>query len=253
MKNEILIGDTIEVMEKMPNESIDLVITSPPYNLGMEYGYGIDDCMPWKKYYEWCWLWMEEVYYLLKPNRRFCINHYLSCGDAKRGRTAPLMELNRIAQEIGFKHHGIAIWNEPTVSKLTAWGSYMRASAPWVNSPYEGILILYKGDWKREDEGESTISKEDFIEGVSGVWKMQSQRRTNHPAPYPLRLPQLCIDLFSYKGDTILDNFSGSATTNVACALANRNCIGIEKNPEFAKEGQLRINNAIIQKEMNGG
>lgn len=249
--------DVLEGFNKLENDSIDFCVTSPPYNLGMDYGTGIaQDTLPWKLYYEWCFKWMYQVYRVLKPNRRFCLNHYLSCGeggkDESRGRQAPLMELNHIAQGIGFKHHGVAIWDEATVSRGTAWGSWLSASAPYVNSPYEGILILYKGEWKREDKGKSTISREDFIEACHGVWKMQPERRKDHPAPFPIRLPKLCIDLLTYEGDTVVDPFMGSGSTAVACKLTNRHCIGFDNSAEYCEMTKQRVATTFKMADLGG-
>jgi site-specific DNA-methyltransferase (adenine-specific) len=255
--NTIINKDVMDGFQDIDNDTVDLCVTSPPYNLGMDYGTGIEqDTIPWKLYYEWCFKWMYQVYRVMKPNRRFCLNHYLSCGEGgtnvNRGRQAPLMELNHIANDIGFKHHGVAVWTDATVSRLTAWGSYMMASAPYINSPYEGILILYKGDWKREDKGKSTISKEDFIEGASGCWNMKPEQRKGHPAPFPIKLPKLCIDLFTYEGDIVLDPFMGTGTTGVAAKQTKRHYIGIEQNGDYCKFAENRIANSLIISPLGG-
>jgi len=245
--NEIYNKDCIEGLLSLDNDSIDLCITSPPYNIGMDYGEGPNkDLLPWKDYFLWCEKWIKEIFRVLKPNRRFCLNHYLSCGN-KNKRVAPLMELNQIAINIGFNHHALAIWEDSTRSRLTAWGSFMKASAPYIQSPYEGILILYKGEWKREDKGISTISKEDFIEAVSGIWKIHPEKKViDHPAPYPTRLPTICINLLSYKNDLVLDPFMGTGTTAVACKQTDRNYIGFESNTTFWENSVKRVNNTKV-------
>ena len=115
---KLLLGDCLELMKDIPDGSIDAVITSPPYNLGIDYGIHKDD-MTIEDYYRWCSLWMSEIYRTLKPSGRFMLNHYLSCGTSKK-RFAPLMELNHLACDIGFNHHGIAIWDDRTITKRTA-------------------------------------------------------------------------------------------------------------------------------------
>lgn len=254
---QILCKDAIQGMKELPDNSIDLVVTSPPYNLGMDYTTGKEmDTLPWDIYYAWSKGWMMEVFRVMKPNRRFCLDHYLSCGEGakaeSRGRQAPLMVLNSIAMEIGFKHHGVAVWDEATISKRTAWGSWLSASAPYINSPYEGILILYKGEWKREDQGKSTISREDFMEATSGSWKMQPVKDRSHPAPFPVKLPKMCIDLLSYEGDLVLDPFMGSGTTGVACKLTNRNCIGFDNIEFYCQMARDRIENTRIMADLGG-
>jgi len=233
IKNTVVEGDCVEVLRKIPDNSIDLVVTSPPYNCGIKYDRHYDK-MVWEDYYDWCTLWLGEIYRVLKDDGRFCLNHYLSLGDSL-ARHTPLMTLNTLALNLGFKHQGIAIWTDITLTKRTAWGSWLSASSPYINSPYEGILILYKNDWKKYSKGESTINKEDFMMACSGVWKIHPANIPDFPAPFPVRLPKLCIELLTYVGDIILDPFMGSGTTGVAAVKSKRNYIGIELSPDYCK------------------
>jgi len=237
--NKILLGDCLKVMPSIPDNSIDLVITSPPYNIGIDYG-TYKDNLPWKKYYNWCKLWLKEIYRILKNDGRFCLNHYLSLGNSKE-KTAPLMILNGLSLEIGFKHHGLAIWEDKTISTLTAWGSWLSASSPYVNCPTEGILILYKEHWKKENKGVSTIENRDFIMATKGVWNLGTDRKRLTPATFPERLPGLCINLLTYEDDLVLDLFLGSGTTAVACRELGRRFIGIEINPEYCEIARRRL------------
>jgi len=120
--NSINNGDSLKLLPLIPDNSIDLIITSPPYNVEMKYDVYVDS-MPWPEYYAWCKLWLSECLRVLKPDGRMALNHYLSLGNAKE-RTAPLMELNQIALELGFKHHTVAVWTDRTLSRRTAWGCY---------------------------------------------------------------------------------------------------------------------------------
>ncbi len=241
------LGDCLEVMRSMPDKSVDLCITSPPYNLGFDYN-GQDDYLDLDKYYLWCSEWMAEIYRVLKDNGRFSLNHYLSCGTPTR-RFAPLMKLNEIASDIGFKHHGIGVWDDITLAKRTAWGSWLSASAPYVNSPYEGILILHKGNWNI-GKGNSDIEKEEFMEATSGVWKLSPERNRTHPAPFPISLPLRCMRLLSFTDATILDPFMGSGTTGVACVQTGRNFIGIEIDPTYFAIAERRIKEAQLQERL---
>src|SRR3990167_8130622 len=206
--NKIIQGDCLEVMKEIPDKSVDLVITSPPYNVGIEYDEWNDNLL-WDDYYAWCEKWLKEILRILKDDGRFCLNHYLSLGQSGN-RHAPLMKLNEMAEQIGFKHHGIAIWTDITLTKRTAWGSWLSASAPYLNSPYEGILVLYKNVWKKLFDGESTISKEMFMECASGVWNMPTDKEKLTKATFPQSLPARCINFFSYKGEVVFDPFLGS-------------------------------------------
>jgi site-specific DNA-methyltransferase (adenine-specific) len=241
------------VLPKLPDESIDLVVTSPPYNIGIKYNIWNDN-MPWEEYYEWLEKWMKEVYRILKNDGRFCLMHYLSLGTSE-DRHGVLMDLNYIAtRKINFKHHGLAIWYETSISNPTAWGSWLSASAPYINSPFEGILILYKDKWKKYKEGISTISKEEFIEGCNGIWKIPADRERLTPASFPVEIPERCIKLLSYENDLILDPFVGSGSTMIAARNLRRNAIGIEIDYEYCKTAwkrlgmQQQIVNSVIYK-----
>lgn len=232
-------GDCVEVMGELPDKSIDLVVTSPPYNCGIEYD-SYNDNLEWGDYYAWCEKWLKGIYRLLKDDGRFCLNHYLSLGQSNN-RHAPLMKLNEMALQIGFQHHGLAIWTDITLTKRTAWGSWLSASAPYVNSPYEGILILYKERWKRDKSGESTIDKDRFMKLCTGIWDMRTEMNGLTKANFPLDLPLNCIDLLSYVGDVVLDPFAGSGTTLIASEMRKRRWVGIELSEKYCKTATNRI------------
>ena len=241
-------GDCTEILKKVESNSVDLVVTSPPYNCGIDYDV-YDDNKEWVQYYEWCYEWMGQIYRVLKDDGRFCLNHYLSLGQSNN-RYAPLMKLNELAMELEFKHHSIAIWTDITLTKRTAWGSWLSASAPYVNSPYEGILILYKNEWKKQREGESTIDKERFMKLCTGIWDMQTEMNGLTKANFPLELPLNCIDLLSYVGDTVLDPFAGSGTTCVASEMRKRKWMGIELSTNYCKIATRRIKHVAEQTEL---
>jgi site-specific DNA-methyltransferase (adenine-specific) len=156
-------------------------------------------------------------------------------------RCSPIANIISIAEEVGFKYHGLSVWTDRTVSKLTAWGSWLSASAPYVNTPFEGVIILYKEHWRKEQPGVTNIPKEEFIAGCSGVWNLKSENASLHPAAFPESLPSRCIQLFSYEGDLVFDPFMGVGTTAVACKKLNRNYIGSEISPEYCAIAQKRL------------
>lgn len=238
---DLRLGDCLEVMKTIPDNSVDLVITSPPYNCGIKYDTH-NDKMDWNEYYDWCNGWLKEIYRVMKVDARFCLIHYLSLGQSNN-RHAPLMKLNTMAEDIGYKHHGLAIWWDITLTKRTAWGSWLSASAPYVNSPFEGVLILYKQNWKKDRRGKTDIDKDEFMESCSGIWKIAPEHDRTHPAPFPKKMASRCIRLFSYEGDTVLDPFAGSGTTLLMAKENHRNAIGIEISPEYFKIAERRIDN----------
>lgn len=233
-------GDCLEILNQIEDNSIDIILTSPPYNLGIDYDIYQDD-LPIKDYLIWCKKWLKELYRVLSYSGRFALIHYLSCGKSEK-RFAPLMQLNCIAENIGFKHHGIAIWWDITLKKLTAWGSWLSSSAPYINSPFEGIDILYKGDWKRKGERDE-LTKTEFMMACSGVWKIPTEKNRKHPAPFPEKLAELIIKLLSNKSDIILDPFMGSGTTLIAAKQLDRRAIGIELSEKYCQICLERLKN----------
>jgi site-specific DNA-methyltransferase (adenine-specific) len=234
-------GDALDILPLIDENSIDLVVTSPPYNFGISYDI-YKDKLDWKDYYEWCMKWNKELYRLIKRDGRYCLNHYFACGNMRDGRHTPLMDLNyRLVNEIGFKHHSLAIWQDITLVNKTAWGSWRSASAPYINSPYEGILILYKELWKKQNKGISDISSDEFANLCRGNWNLGTDHNNDHPAPFPISLPISCIRLLSYVGDTILDLFMGSGSTVLAAEKTKRKWIGLELSPAYCEQTKKRV------------
>lgn len=243
--NKVYCMDCIEGLKQLDENSIDLIVTSPPYNVGIKYDV-YNDKINFSDYYKWCEYWLKECLRVLKPDGRFCLNHYLSLGQSNN-RSAPLMNLNSMAENIGFKHHGLSVWWDTHITKRTAWGSFCMSSAPYISLPLEGVLILYKDSWKKLTSGKSTITKKEFIESCSGIWKLQPEFNRTHPAPFPVSLPRRCINMFSYEGDLVLDPFMGSGTTGVAAKLTNRNWIGFDLSKDYQIMAENRISDTTIQ------
>jgi site-specific DNA-methyltransferase (adenine-specific) len=262
--HKIICGDCIEVLKNIEEESIDLIITSPPYNIGIEYDKW-NDKMMWNDYWIFTKNWLNGCFKVLKKDGRICINHYFSFGYGEQGRNdgikqennqfnnksestriAPLFEIHRLSMDIGFKHHSVAVWPDRTLAKKTAWGSWLSASSPYINSPFEGILIMYKQSWKKFSKGESDIEKREFADLTRGIWDIGTQSKQIGKSNFPVSLPSKCIKLLSYKDDLILDPFLGSGTTLIACEKLNRNGLGMEISKEYCKLSYQRL-----QKEVN--
>jgi site-specific DNA-methyltransferase (adenine-specific) len=227
--------------ESIEDGTIDLIVTSPPYNVEIGYG-AFDDEVPYDLYLEFTEKWLERAFDLVKDDGRFCLN--IPLDKNKGGQQSVYADIVTIAKQIGWNYHATIIWNEQNISRRTAWGSWLSASAPYVIAPVEMIAVLYKNSWKKTGGSKkSDISKEEFMAWTNGVWNFsgESKKRIGHPAPFPLELPRRCIKLFTFVGDTVLDPFMGSGTTLIASALTDRKGIGVEIDREYCEIAKKRL------------
>lgn len=235
-----IINDDILTTEFIKPNSVDLVVTSPPYNLDIKYN-SHKDGLSYTEFLEFSEKWLDKVFGLMKADGRMCLN--IPLDKNKGGQQSVAADLTTLAKKVGFKYHSTIIWNEGNISRRTAWGSYLSASAPYVIAPVEVILILYKESWKKFKRGVSDTSKREFLDWTNGLWTFsgESKRKIGHPAPFPIELPRRCIKLFSYVGDTVLDPFLGSGTTLVASCMNNRYGIGVEIDKSYCELSKKRL------------
>lgn len=233
-------NDDILKVSSIPNDSIDLTVTSPPYDVDIKYE-NYDDNIPYGEYLQFTRRWLERCFDFAKPDGRLCLNVPLDKN--KGGQQSVCADITTIAKEVGWKYHSTIVWNEQNISRRTAWGSWMSASAPYVITPVEAIIVLYKNVWEKTRKGTSDIKRDEFIQWTNGVWNFsgESKRRVGHPAPFPVELPRRCIKLFTYVGDLVLDPFLGSGTTLLACLETNRAGIGVEINRRYCELAVKRL------------
>jgi site-specific DNA-methyltransferase (adenine-specific) len=240
-KNITIIKNDLFITESVARNSIDLIVTSPPYNVEIQYA-SHDDKLLYKEYLEFSRKWLRKCHQWLKPDGRLCLN--IPLDKNKGGQQSVGADLTTIAKRIGYRYHATIIWNEGNISRRTAWGSWMSASAPYVIAPVELIVVFCKKDWKKVRTGaESDITRNEFMEWTNGLWTFsgESKKRVGHPAPYPVELPRRCIKLFSFVGDTVLDPFLGSGTTLVAASRNDRCAIGIEIDEGYCRVARDRL------------
>lgn len=251
-ESKIIIYNDDVFLVDLPDSSIDLIVTSPPYDVDIKYE-TYNDAIPYDEYLEFTRKWLEKCYRLSKPDGRFCLN--IPLDKNKGGQQSVYADIISIAKEVGWKYHSTIVWNEQNISRRTAWGSWMSASAPYVIAPVEMIAVLYKNKWEKQNGTKrSDITRNEFIEWTNGVWTFpgESKKKVGHPAPFPIELPKRCIKLFTYVGDTVLDPFMGSGTTLLACLQLNRMGIGIEINEKYCELAKKRLikEGGILQKKL---
>jgi len=227
-----------ECMDELPDASVHLMVTSPPYNTQKEY----DENLNLEEYLGLLEKVWTETHRVLAPGGRACINV------ANLGRK-PYLPLHSFIiqqmQAIGYLMRGEIIWNKASsASPSTAWGSWRSAANPVLRDVHEYILIFSKDTFSRQRAGkESTITRDQFLEWTKSVWTFPavSARKIGHPAPFPEELPHRLIQLFSFQGDIVLDPFAGSGTTCVAAALAGRHFVGYDTNAQYLELARSRI------------
>ncbi|WP_258443347.1 site-specific DNA-methyltransferase [Helicobacter sp. 16-1353] len=217
----------------------DLGITSPPYNLGIEYGSNNDE-ISYEEYLKFSQKWLQNCYFWAKDRARFCLN--IPLDKNKGGQQSIGADLTNIAKCVGWRYHSTIIWNEGNISRRTAWGSWLSASAPYVIAPVEIIVVLYKNEWRR-GRGQNDITKEEFMAWTNGLWSFngESKKHIGHPAPFPRELPRRCVKLFSFVGDVVFDPFSGSGTSILEASLNARKAVGLEIDSGYCELSKKRI------------
>jgi site-specific DNA-methyltransferase (adenine-specific) len=156
------------------------------------------------------------------------------------------VDVLNIAREIGYQYKCTIIWDKNNVSRRTAFGSWLSASAPSVIAPIEVIAVLYKKRWKKETaNGVSDITKDEFIAWTSGLWSFTGDSNPLHPSSFPVELPLRCVKLFSFIGDMVLDPFLGTGGTMEACIRTGRKAIGIEIDKKYYDIAKARIQQSI--------
>jgi site-specific DNA-methyltransferase (adenine-specific) len=234
-----IICDDFLTTGQIPDNSIDLIVTSPPYNLDMAYSQYKDE-VTYEDYLCWTFRWIGRASRVLKEDGRMCLNIPL---DTNKGGMRPFYADVVHEAICDFQYQSTIVWNEQNISRRTAWGSWMSASAPYVIAPVEMIVVLYKSQWKKLARGASDITREEFLEWTNGVWTFpgESAKRIGHPAPFPLELPRRCIKLFSYVGDVVCDPFMGSGTTLVAARELDREAVGVDVSEEYCNLARRRL------------
>ena len=236
-----------EIMDDVPDYSIHLMVTSPPYNVKKEY----DKDLSLNEYKALLRSVFAETYKKLVTGGRACVNV------ANLGRK-PYIPLHsyiiEVMLELGYLMRGEIIWNKASsASPSTAWGSWQSAANPVLRDIHEYILIFSKESFSRKrSHKKDTISKEEFLEWTKSVWTFPavSARSIGHPAPFPEELPHRLIQLYTFKEDVVLDPFCGSGTACLAALKDGRHYIGYDIESEYVRLANQRIKAHSSQKAL---
>ena len=271
---KILNGDCIEVMKTIPEGSVDLVLTSPPYGVNIAYDVHNDDMTP-EEYLKFTKEWMTEAYRVLKDDGRIALNiPYEINRQDKGGRVFLVSEVWQTMKQIGYKFFGIVDLEEesPHRSRTTAWGSWMSPSSPYIYNPKECVILAYKKEhikkikgqpqWTNEwidVEDENGVTKQkkvytedqkrEFIDLVFGQWNYFADTKSMTKATFSMDIPTKAIKILTYKNDVVLDPFAGSGTSLVAAEVLDRRWIGIELSPNYTEVARKRVQGFIDEKK----
>lgn len=238
LRNTIILGNA-EHMQQIPDNSLHLMVTSPPYNVSKEY----DDDLSLQEYLDMLRHVFSETHRVLVDGGRACVN----VANLGRRPYIPLSDyISKMMGEIGFLMRGEIIWNKGAGAGVSmAWGSWQSASNPVLRDVHEYILIFSKGSFKRKKtkEQENTIEKEQFMEWTKSVWTMktESAKKVGHPAPFPVELPYRLIQLYTFKNDVVLDPFMGSGSTAIAALNSSRSYVGYDIDPAYIALAEKRM------------
>lgn len=236
--NKIILGSSAK-MDHIPDRSLHLMVTSPPYNVTKEY----DDDLSFNEYLQLLNEVFTETLRVLVHGGRACIN----VANLGRRPYIPLSDyISRMMVEIGYRMRGEIIWSKGAGAGVSmAWGSWRSAVNPVLRDTHEYVLVFSKGSFSRKKTNGQvdSITREQFLEWTKSVWTInpESARKVGHPAPFPIELPYRLIQLYSFSGDIILDPFMGSGSTAIAALKSGRRFIGYETNPEYVRLAQDRI------------
>lgn len=242
-ENVVIHGNAFEQLCALDSESVDLILTSPPYNAGKEYEQKLTE----QEYYEFINPVIGEFKRVLKPDGRFAINvcfniNRINIGDENSVLFPFLSWIDAIrANGLNLKEN--IIWDQSNSGCETAWGSWRSASAPHIRHMTENILIGYKNQWKKIGKGKSDLTSNEFASWTLDKWQFGVETDRSHPAPFPEELAKRCIKLLSYVGDLVVDPYNGSGTTCVVAKKFGRRFIGIDSSLDYCKLAEKRVAN----------
>lgn len=268
--NKIINGDCVKVMASLPESCVDLIVTSPPYNVGIDYD-SHNDRQSMEDYWQFTKDWLSESYRILKDDGRIAVNIPYEVNVQDRGgRILFMSEFYQIMKNLGFKFFGLVDLDEnsPHRSKTTAWGSWMSPSAPYIYNPKECVILGYKKNhikkvkgepqWKGElvdlEQEDGTIKqkmmyqdedKKEFMSLVYGQWEYFADTKQQTKATFSMDIPMKAIKILTYKNDLVLDPFTGSGTSLVAAEVSGRRWIGIELSENYTKVAKDRVQHFI--------
>lgn len=234
--NQLEAGDNVELMAILPDESVDFVLTSPPFNVGKEYGAGFCDDRTMDEYHEHSRHVMNHLYRLCKSGARVV----LEIGGSGRN-----MPLGFCWQDSAY-HAGFKLFSEIVVdhrkTNPTAWGSYLKPDNVYTIPNFRMVYVFYK-DTPTKTGTADAIDPKEWVEWTAGRWEFlwAKREKSPHPAAFPIPFVDRCLKLFGHQGDVVIDPYAGIGTVALVCSMTNRNYWGCDINPQYIEYAKSRI------------
>jgi len=249
-ENKIICADSEEVLKKLPDNCIDLVFTSPPYNFGLGYDTG-EDGVHWENYFNKLFAVFDECIRVLKYGGRIAVNVQPLFSDYIPSHQ--IIANYFMQKKLIWK--GEILWEKNNYNcKYTAWGSWKSPSSPYLKYTWEFIEVFSKGDLLKPGSSDNIdITGDEFKKWVVAKWSIAPERnmkKYDHPAMFPEELVERVLKLFSYQNDVILDPFNGVGTTTVVAKKTNRKYLGIDVSEEYCRKSEMRLKE-VLQSYVN--
>lgn len=239
--DRIICGDSQEVLKQLPDNCIDVVVTSPPYNFGLGYE-NSEDGIDWTAYFEKLFAVFDECIRVVKYGGRIIVNVQPLFSDY-----IPIHHIiSTFFMDRRMIWKGEILWEKNNYNcKYTAWGSWKSPSSPYLKYTWEFVEIFAKGDLKKKGAKEDIdITDEEFKKWVVAKWSIAPERnmkRYDHPAMFPEELVERALKLFSYRNDIVLDPFNGVGTTTAVAKRLGRRYLGIDVSEEYCVRAERRL------------
>jgi DNA modification methylase len=245
-ENKIICGDSFGVLKNLPDNCIDLVFTSPPYNFGLDYEANKDDHY-WENYFDKLFGIFDECIRVLKYGGRIAVNIQPLFSDYIPSHH--VVSNFFMSKKLIWKSE--ILWEKNNYNcKYTAWGSWKSPSNPYLKYTWEFIEIFAKGTLKKEGSRDNAdITADEFKKWVVSKWSIAPERHMkeyNHPAMFPEELANRILKLFSFQGDIILDPFNGVGTTTFVARSTGRRFLGIDISKDYCDKAELRMSSTLL-------
>jgi DNA modification methylase len=239
--DRIIQGDVLEVLRGIPDSSVHLAITSPPYNVGINYQEYRDD-LAYSEYRRWLQEVWKEVYRVLVRGGRFA----LETAPTSIANFVPIhVDLTNDARSIGFTFRAEIVWYKQNMTApRTAWGSFRSPGHPHLIPSWEYVNVLHKQDWKLAGSREDIdILSEEFVDWSDAMWKISPDSRApgDHPAAFPGELVRRLMRFYSFRGQTILDPFGGTGTVAAEAKRTGRHFIHVDHSQAYCDVAEARV------------